>query len=394
MSLFRGSTAVRAASLASLGVPSRNGARGALVRVDGDTARRHSVVWACLRLRADLMSTMPIDVFRRIAAEGIDVEVAKPGVLVEPAQHADGHPMDITEWMYSTQIDLDTYGNAFGLITARDGLGLPAQIAPVSAASVTVIVRKGVLEAYRIGSVEYQPRDVWHERQHTVSGLHVGLSPIAYAALSIGGYLSAQEFAQDWFSGGAVPAAILKNSKKTLGPGEADDIKERFREATSTGGTFVTGNDWEYSLVGTPAHQSQFIEQINASNSDIGRFLGVPGDLVDVAVQSGAITYASITQRNLQLLIMNLGPAVIRRERALGRLTAKPRFVKLNTDALLRMDPQTRAQVIGTQIDKRVLAPSEARALDNRPPFTPEQIAEFGVLFPGKPGTPVATGGS
>jgi hypothetical protein len=55
--------------------------------------------------------------------------------------------------------------------------------------------------------------------------------------------------------------------------------------------------------------------------------------------------------------------------------------VKLNTDALLRMDPEARARTIGSQITNRTLAPSEARALENRPPFTEDQLAEFDRLF-------------
>jgi hypothetical protein len=78
---------------------------------------------------------------------------------------------------------------------------------------------------------------------------------------------------------------------------------------------------------------------------------------------------------------MSLGPAVKRREDALSRLSSRPRFVKLNTDALLRMDPATRAQVIKTRIDSRTLAPSEARALDDLPPLTDDQLAEFDRLF-------------
>src|SRR5690349_22002342 len=46
-------------------------------------------------------------------------------------------------------------------------------------------------------------------------------------------------------------------------------------------------------------------------------------------------------------LVMHLGPVVSRREEALSRLTPGPRFVKLNTDALLRMDPSSRADKIG-----------------------------------------------
>nr|WP_269149532.1 phage portal protein [Streptomyces acidiscabies] len=99
-------------------------------------------------------------------------------------------------------------------------------------------------------------------------------------------------------------------------------------------------------------------------------------------MSGSSVTYASMTQRNLQFLIMNLGPAVGRREDAFSRkLVSGPRFVKLNTDALLRMDPEARARTIGARITNRTLAPSEARALDNLPPFTEDQLAEFDRLF-------------
>jgi hypothetical protein len=71
------------------------------VAVNNETALRHSAVWACLRLRANLISTMPVDAFRRAA--GVQIEVTKPPVLVIPG----GERVGIMEWLYSTQFDLD-----------------------------------------------------------------------------------------------------------------------------------------------------------------------------------------------------------------------------------------------------------------------------------------------
>ena len=53
---------------------------------------------------------------------------------------------------------------------------------------------------------------------------------------------------------------------------------------------------------------------LKSSAQDLCRFYGVPGDAVDVESTSGSITYA-MSQRNLRLLIHNLGPAFTRRER-------------------------------------------------------------------------------
>jgi HK97 family phage portal protein len=247
-----------------------------------------------------------------------------------------------------------------------------------------VIVRKGRLDGYRIAGVEYGVDEVWHEKQYTVGGLPVGLSPVAYAAWSIGEYLSIQDFALDWFGNGAIPSAHLKNTSRTLTNADTSLVKERFKAATAGRDLFVTGQDWEYQPIQAEAQGGDWIEAKNFGIADIARFFDCPADLIDAAVTKGNITYANVTQRNLQFLIMHLGPAVSRRETALTKLTPQPRFVKLNADALLRMDPQGRALALNTQIDGRYLAPSEARELEDRPPFTDAQLAEFDRFWPPK----------
>jgi HK97 family phage portal protein len=367
-------------------IGSRTAARTGGVTVTDETALRHSAVWACLRLRANLISTLPVDLYRKVG--GVQVEVPKPPVLVSP----DGR-VGVQEWLYSSQVDLDRAGNAFGLITARDGLGFPARIELQALSDCSVQIRSGEL-TYRICGQTYEPRDVWHERQYTLAGLPVGLSPVAYAAYSIGEYLSVQDFALSWFGNGGVPQAHLKNTqKKTMTPAEAAAVKDRFRAATQSGDMFVTGTDWEYKPIQAETTGADWIEAKKFGVADIARFFDVPGDLIDAEVSTGSITYANVTQRNLQFLTLSLGPAVVRRENALGSLTSRPRYVKFNTGALLRMDPQTRAQTFKTQIEARILAPSEARALEDRQPFTDGQLAEFDRLFgPPKPAAPL--GGS
>jgi len=119
------------------------------------------------------------------------------------------------------------------------------------------------------------------------------------------------------FGGSGVPAAHLKNTTQALDSDQATAIKDRFVSSVVSGDVFVTGSDWEYNMMGREkASESSFIEAQHATAADMCRFLGVPGDMVDVNEQTGSVTYANITQRNLQLLIINLGPARTRRESA------------------------------------------------------------------------------
>jgi HK97 family phage portal protein len=343
--------------------------------VSRDRAMRQSATWACLRLRADLVSTMPVDVYRRVG--GVQFEVPTPPVLQQPG----GSSCEIEEWLYSTQWDLDSMGNTVGIIKARDGLGFPSIIELQPITDVTVRLRKGELQ-YRIGSDTFDAGEIWHEKQFTTSGVPVGLSPIAYAASSLSGYLSAQQFAADWFSGPGVPAVHLKNSARTLDFEEADRMKRRYKASTSTGDVFVSGNDWDFNMLQAKASEMAFLDERRFGLQDTCRFLGVPGDMIDVAQDGSTIKYANITQRNLQFLVTNLGPSVTRREKALTKLTPAPRFVKLNTGALLRMDLKSRYDSYKVAIDSRWLDPNEVRELEDLAPLTPEQIELFKTLYP------------
>lgn len=352
--------------------------RRGVVPVTSDSALRHSAVWACLRIRADLISTFPLDVFRRVQGAR-PVEVPKPPVLVDPG----GERWDYQDWMYASQVDLDRAGNVLGLITERDGGNRPARIDLQALGDWTVReVRDTGRLKYRVKGVEYDPEQVWHERQYVVAGLPVGLSPIAYAAWSVSEYLSAQQFALDWFGGGGVPKARFKNTAKTLPPAEATAVKHRFESNIEHGGVLVTGRDWEYDPLQSQQMGQEWLEGRKFGLADIARFLGCPADLIEAAVSAGgSIRYENITSRNLDFLIMHLGPAVARREKNLSKLVAAPRFVKLNTDALLRMDPETRGRIMNDAIKHRRLTVTEAREKSDLPPLTPEQEAEFVRLF-------------
>jgi HK97 family phage portal protein len=364
-------------------IPARTTTRAGSILVNQDSALRHSAVWACLRLRADLMSSFPCGVFRDV--DGVPLSWPKPPVLASPG----GKRWSYRQWMWATQHDLDQSGNAIGLITEVNSLGLPARIDLMPIRACSVIQRKGMTEPiYKIDNHEYPASKVWHERQFPMAGLPVGLSPLTYAAWSIGEYLSEQQYGLDWFGGGAVPKARMRNKAKVLKPDEIAVAKQWYRDVISNGDLLVHGNDWEYDMIQGIDAGVAWIEARKFGLADVARFFGCPADLIDAAVSAGgSITYQTTQQRNLQFLIMNMGPAVEWRQDALSSLLPTPRYVKLNTNALLRMDPATQAAVLHQRITSRTLTPTEARALYDQPPLTADQEAEFLRLF----GDPRAT---
>lgn len=374
-----------------IGWQTRGGARvgSSGVAVTQETALRNSAWWACLRIRADLISTTPIDTFR--TRDGRQVEIPKPPLFISPAPATADQPrVGLIEHLYSSQIDLDRYGNSVGVITETNSFGLPQRIDLVPMSQVSARMNGSRIVEWRIGNETYPISEIWHEKQFTVGGWPLGLSPLAYAAWTISGYLNAQQFANDWFINGAQPSGVLRNTEQTVVRQLAKAAKADFKAAVEGRDIFVTGKDWEWTPATTDAASSGFLEQQQAGLLDVCRYLGVPGDMIDAPPQGSSVTYATVTQRNLQLLVINLGPAFARREEQWSTaLPGDARFMKFNTEAILRMDPEAKSRVILSKVAGRTLAPSEARALDNLDPYTDEQLAELAYFAQlSKPATP------
>jgi len=371
----------------------RYGAGAAMVT--SDTALRSSAVWAALRLRANLISTLPIDTYKRDAS-GVNVPLGNPRVTWING----GVEVRWDEALYATQMDLDRSGNAFGVITKRNGADLPAEIELVNLSDVQIHPRRGWGSSlandwvWKINGVEYPYEDLWHERQYVISGFPMGLNAVAYAAYAVGAYLSAQDFAIKWFTADALPAAVLKNEEETVPPKVAEAAKARYQSSMTPGGVFVTGRDWTLSPINAANESNRYIEQMQQGVPDIARYFDVPADLIDGSVSGSSVTYANVTQRFTQLVTIHLGPSITRRELALGRLSAAPRFTKLNRRALLAMDPMTQSQLLGLEIDKRMTTVTEARALNDKAPLTAADKAEFKDLFGDKNPAPKPANGT
>ena len=373
----------RAVSATNEFIPSRSTGWGAPT-VTGKGALAHSAVWACVRVRADMVSSLPLRVFRD--RDKIPVSVPSPDFLLWPGGTADeamtgASNVTMREFLYSSQVSLDLCGNAFGVVTSRTALGGPRTIELVDAESVSFTAIGPKIVEYRIGRDTFAPRDVWHERQYSLPGNPLGLSPVTAGALSIAGFQAAQEFGLDFFRSGAAPSVIIKNNENaTVSDGMAAQVKERWRAAISGRGAVVLGAQWEASMMDISQASGAFIEEMNFGVTDVCRFMGVPADLVDSTGAASNVTYANVSQRNQQFLNTHLAPVLGRREDALSNAIPGEYYVRFDRSELLAMDPEAQARARVMEVGGRVLTPTEARALAGRPPLTAADVAEFDIL--------------
>ncbi len=378
MSLFR-RDAVTYADL----IPSRMGGGEVDMKPSTSQAMRSSVLWAGLHLRASLVSMMPVDVYRKLP-DGTRVLDDTPAVLMHPDEYAEGKPTRIGQWLYASEMALGGWGNSLGIVHSITGNKTPARVELVPDSDVVMRIKGTKVVEYKFGGEVVKPQFVWHERRHLLPGVPVGMSAVLHGAMAVNGGLAANRFIGNWFSNQAIPAGWFKQTRKTIDQKDARAIKAQFAESLKAGDMLVTGQDWEYTQLQAKGVETGFLDAINASSRDLCRFVGVPGDMIDVPVDGSSITYANITQRNLQLLTINMGPDVKDHEDALTPLAAAPRYVKLNRSVVLAMDDKTRAEVFKMKIDSRVLTPDHARMIDDLPPLAPADYEQFDRLFGSK----------
>jgi HK97 family phage portal protein len=334
------------------------------VPVDGATAARHAAVWACKDLVGRLISTLPLDEYRREA--GVFTALPPPPVLLSP----DGE-LDVSDFNYQVLDALLTHGNAFALIERYDRDGWPAQVRTLPQASVSY-QRKG-----RIGPIDwkiegkkvtkYPEGDLWHIPAYVIAGCPVGLSPISYAALTVGHGLAAQAFAARYFRDGAIPTAVLKNEAEVPGP-LAELVQQRWIDnLAGNRKPQVLGDGWAVEWPSVSAQESQFLEAIRANAGDVCKFFGVDPSDIGVMVPGASRSYQSVEAQQIQLLVRTLGPWIVRLERAWSRLRPRPKFVRFNTEEFTRLDTATLIKKIESLIRNGVLSVNEARQLLDRP---------------------------
>lgn len=359
---------------------------------DIEGAMRAGAVWKCTDLISSMAALMTPQAFKGPGVGFGQSQLVKnqPPILVQPSADS-----DISDWIYQGTMSALMRGNIYGRILARGAFGLPSQIELEHPDKVKVTQKKDGSAVYKYGQEEIPPDEVWHKALYRMPGVRTGLSPIKYHQKTIGQYISAQRFGNQWFDDGAHPSGILTNdTKKLVDMAEAKTVKERFLAAVhGTREPVVLGGGWEYKQIQIAANESQFLETMKYTGGQICGIYRVPPELVAEASEGSAITYANVESRGLDFLTFTMQRWISFWERTLTGLTPSAQYVKLDTSPLLRTDALTRWQIHHMQVGARILAQDEVRALEDIPPMNAEQKAQIDALVIAVPppiGTPKA----
>ena len=289
-------------------------------------------------------------------------------------------------------------GNIYGRVVAADALGFPIQIETINAADVSWLT-VGDEEVPYINGVKqtiWPLGDFWHVpiSQFLVAGSRVALSPTEYGATAIGTSMAAEKFGADYFGDSGHPTKTVKVDAPDLTAAQAAGIKEAVLQATRGNrepfvhGSDITVEDWTSDL-----KESQLIDLLQFEVLQACRRLGVPPSMVYAAISGQNVTYSNISQADLQFLKYSVQAWVQDLEDAWSELCPVQVEVKFTTDAVLRMDAISRAELHEKRLRTKTRTVNEVRVIEDEEPFPGDEYDQPGI--PGgsdatMPGAPAA----
>ncbi|HEX8135145.1 MAG TPA: phage portal protein [Actinomycetes bacterium] len=324
-----------------------------------ETALRLSTVWGCVRLLADSVSTLPLQVFR-----GDDRDpIATPPLLQRPSADFP----ELSDWLWAVMASVLLRGNCWGVITARAGAGmLPAQVDLVHPDRVAVVLEDGQW-VVRVGGERKDWSELFHVKGYPFPGSPLGLSPVAYAREAIGLGLGAEKYGAKFFGDSGIPSGYL-HSDQRVGEEQAKHLKAEWERAhKGKRGTAVLGGV-KYQNLSIAPEEAQFIETQKFSVSTICRFYGVAPEMMG-GETAGHMAYSSPEMRSTDFLQFTLRPWLHRVERAVSGLLPRTQTAKFNAGGFVRATLRDRYEAHKVAIEAGFLTRNEVRELEDRPPL-------------------------
>lgn len=332
-----------------------------------DTSLKIGAVYACVRLLADTISTLPVDTFYR---EGGARKPFRPKPLwVENPDIGTAREDHLQQAMVSLLLD----GNVFIRIF-RSRTGEILSLVVLDPTRVEVRRNPATREIEYVldagTGTTLRADEVLHITELRKPGALRGISRIDEVKQSLGLASALEEFSARFFGQGSVTAGIIewpgnltREQAKDLASGFEDGhrgLKRSHRPGVLFGGA-------KFVKTGVDPNEAQMLESRQFAVEEIARIFRCPLHLLQVSTP-GAMSYASVEQNAIQFAQYTLRPIISKFETAFSSLLPGPAFVKFNLDAILRGDIQTRFAAYSTGQLAGFLSVNDIHRLEDMPP--------------------------
>lgn len=340
-----------------------------------DIALQISTVYACARLLAGTVSSLPLMVFKEDSRGNRKVD--RGSRLWTILHDQPNSVMTASDFWQAMILQWALRGNAYAQIM-RDSVGDVISLWPLSSDQMTVFSDKQtgrLVYQYVRDSETYDltPDQVLHIKDIGTGIL--GFSKLEFMGSSVQEAMATQKYTMQNAQNFGRPSGILTvdhvlDRKK----GQADAVGRALGSFKSESGKLIVLEaDMKFQQVALTPEQSQLLESRKYGVEEICRWFGVPPVLIGA---SGATTWGSgIAEIVAGFHKFTLNPLLKSIEQALESriLRAEERgsvVIEFNLDAFFRGDLQSRYAAYATAVQNGFKTRNEVRALENDPPIS------------------------
>lgn len=317
------------------------------------TAMQTTAVYACVRILAETLAALPLQLYRYTPG-------GKERVYDHPLYHLlhDEPNPEMTSFIFRETLmsHLLIWGNAYAQII-RDRLGRVQGLYPLRLDKMTVCrdERGKIFYLYTktgdenpnikpYGQVALQKEEVLHIPGLGFDGL-VGYSPIAMARNAVGMTMACEEYGAYFFANGASPSGVLEHPGVLKDPAKVrDSWNAVYRGNANAHKVAVLEEGMKYQQIGIPLEEAQFLETRKFQLNEIARLYRIPPHMIGDLEKS---SFNNIEQQSMEFVKYTLDPWVIRWEQAMQKALFLPEekkqyFLKFNVNGLMRGDYESR----------------------------------------------------
>lgn len=339
-----------------------------------DIALQISTVYACARLLAGTVSSLPLMVFKEDSRGNRKIDRgSRLWTILHDQPNA---VMTASDFWQAMILQWALRGNAYAQIM-RDSVGDVISLWPLSSDQMTVFSDKEtgrLVYQYVRDSQTYNltPDQILHIKDIGTGIL--GFSKLEFMGSSVQEAMATQKYTMQNAQNFGRPSGILTvdhvlDRKK----GQADAVGRALGSFKSESGKLIVLEaDMKFQQVALTPEQSQLLESRKYGVEEICRWFGVPPVLIGA---SGATTWGSgIAEIVSGFHKFTLNPLLKSIEQALESriLRAEERgsvVIEFNLDAFFRGDLQSRYAAYATAVQNGFKTRNEVRALENDPPL-------------------------
>lgn len=344
--------------------------------VTEQTAMQISTVYACVRVIAETIASLPMNVYE-VDGNGVR-KVARDHELQYLLHDAPNLEMTSFTWREQMMTQLLIHGNSYSQIV-RSGKTDILSIYPLISSSMTVDRTDSGELTYEYqtsdsGTVVLDPSEVLHIPGLGFDGI-MGYSPIALMKTTLGLTLAAEEYGSRFFQNGATPSGVLMHPNR---PKDLEKVRQSWNNAY--GGTGNSGKvailyeGMKFERISMPNNEAQFLETRKFQVEDICRIYRVPPHMV---ADLSHATFSNIEHSSIDFAVHTIRPWLVRIEQAANRalIPEKDRgkyFVKINLDGLMRGDYKSRQEGYAIARQNGWMSADDIRELEDMNPIGEE----------------------